>query len=132
LNEETHSKKCLWSMAGQRRSENLEDQLCRQGSSAERDGMNYIALSRSRDQTLHRQLTERVLEAGPLRSPQRLSMVVSRAFLSPGVKGMIKVIKMDLHGYHPSEIVHTDVLKKIIQQTWEMGENDVTLIHGHG
>jgi hypothetical protein len=45
---------------------------------------------------------------------------------------MIKVIKMDLHGYHPSEIVQTDVLKKIIQQTWEMGENDVTLIHGHG
>jgi DNA-nicking Smr family endonuclease len=39
---------------------------------------------------------------------------------------------MDLHGYHPSEIVQTDVLKKIIQQTWEMGENDVTLIHGHG
>jgi DNA-nicking Smr family endonuclease len=46
--------------------------------------------------------------------------------------GMIKVIKMDLHGYHPSEIVQTDVLKKIIQQTWEMGENDVKLIHGHG
>jgi hypothetical protein len=39
---------------------------------------------------------------------------------------------MDLHGYHPSEIVQTDVLRKIIQQTWEMGENDVTLIHGHG
>ena len=56
-----------------------------------------------------------------------------RAFLSPSVKtGMIKVIKMDLHGYHPSEIVQTDVLKKIIQQTWEMGENYVTLIHGHG
>ena len=46
--------------------------------------------------------------------------------------GMIKVIKMDLHGYHPSEIVQTDVLKKIIQQTWDMGENYVTLIHGHG
>jgi len=55
----------------------LEDQLCRQGSSAERDGMNYIGLSRSRDQTLHRQLTEQVLETGPLESPQRLSMVVS-------------------------------------------------------
>jgi N-terminal domain of anti-restriction factor ArdC/Smr domain len=39
---------------------------------------------------------------------------------------------MDLHGYHPTEIVQTDVLKKIIQQTWEMGENHVTLIHGHG
>jgi DNA-nicking Smr family endonuclease len=46
--------------------------------------------------------------------------------------GTIKVIKIDLHGYHPSEIVQTDVLKKIIQQTWEMGENYVTLIHGHG
>jgi hypothetical protein len=46
--------------------------------------------------------------------------------------GMIEVIKMDLHGYHPSEIVQTDVLEKIIQQTWEMGENYVTLIHGHG
>jgi hypothetical protein len=56
-----------------------------------------------------------------------------RAFLSPSVKtGMIEVIKMDLHGYHPSEIVQTDVLKKIIQQTWEMGENYLTLIHGHG
>ena len=45
-----------------------------------------------------------------------------RAFLPPSVKmGMIKVIKMDLHGYHPSEIVQTDVLKKIIQQTWGNG-----------
>jgi hypothetical protein len=36
-----------------------------------------------------------------------------RAFPSPSVNtGMIKVIKMDLHGYHPSEIVQTDVLKK--------------------
>ena len=56
-----------------------------------------------------------------------------RAFLSSNVKmGMTKEIEMDLHGYHPSEIVQTDVLKKIIQQTWEMGENYVTLIHGHG
>ncbi len=38
---------------------------------------------------------------------------MGRAFLSPNVKmGTIKVIKMDLHGYHPSEIVQTDVLKK--------------------
>jgi hypothetical protein len=44
---------------------------------------------------------------------------------------MIGAIKMDLHGYHPSEIVQTDVPKNTIQQTWEMGENDVTLIHGH-
>jgi len=52
---------------------------------------------------------------------------------SPNAKmGTIKEIKMDLHGYHPSEIVQTDVLKKIIQQTWEMGEDYVTLIHGHG
>jgi hypothetical protein len=38
--------------------------------------MSCIALSRSRDQTLHRQLTERML-AVPLKSPQRLSMAVS-------------------------------------------------------
>jgi hypothetical protein len=38
---------------------------------------------------------------------------------------------MDFHGYHPSEIVQTDVLKKHSANV-EMGENDVTLIHGHG
>jgi len=41
-------------------------------------------------------------------------------------------MKIDLHGYHPSEIVRNDVLVKIIQQTWEMGETDLRLIHGHG
>jgi hypothetical protein len=47
---------------------------------------------------------------------------------------VIEVIKMeiDLHGYHPSEIVQTEVLKKIIQQTWDMGVTYLTLIHGHG
>jgi DNA-nicking Smr family endonuclease len=51
-----------------------------------------------------------------------------------GKKGVIEVIKMeiDLHGYHPSEIVQTDVLKNIIQQTWDMGITYLTLIHGHG
>jgi Smr domain-containing protein len=42
-----------------------------------------------------------------------------------------ETIEMDLHGYHPTEIV-LDVLKKIIQQAWEMGKKYVTLIHGHG
>ena len=72
-------------MAGQQGSESLEDQLCRRGSSAERDGMNCIALSRSRDQTLHHhQLAERVLETGPLGSPQRPNMVASsNALRSP-------------------------------------------------
>ena len=44
---------------------------------------------------------------------------------------MIKM-EIDLHGFHPSEIVQTDVLKKIIQQTWDMGDTYLTLIHGHG
>jgi hypothetical protein len=44
----------------------------------------------------------------------------------------IKGIKIDLHGYHPSEIVQTDVLKKIVQQAWDMGDTYLTLIHGHG
>jgi hypothetical protein len=43
-----------------------------------------------------------------------------------------ETIEMDLHGYHPSEIVQTEVLKKILRQSWEMGGNYVALIHGHG
>jgi hypothetical protein len=47
---------------------------------------------------------------------------------------LIKVIEMqiDLHGYHPSDIVQTGTLKKIVRQTWEMGETHLRLIHGHG
>lgn len=39
---------------------------------------------------------------------------------------------IDLHGYHPSDIVWSGVLDKIVQQTWEMGEQFLYLIHGHG
>lgn len=39
---------------------------------------------------------------------------------------------IDLHGYHPSDIVWSDVLTKIVQQAWEMGEPSLRLIHGHG
>jgi hypothetical protein len=41
-------------------------------------------------------------------------------------------MEIDLHGYHPSEIVNSDLLKEIIQQTWDMGETHLKLIHGHG
>jgi DNA-nicking Smr family endonuclease len=41
-------------------------------------------------------------------------------------------MEIDLHGYHPAEIVFNGVLGKILQQAWEMGESDLTLIHGHG
>jgi hypothetical protein len=46
----------------------------------------------------------------------------------------MKAVKMeiDLHGYHPSQIVGTDVLGKIVQQTWEIGDTYLKLIHGHG
>jgi hypothetical protein len=39
---------------------------------------------------------------------------------------------IDLHGYHPSEIVGNGTLTKIVQQAWEMGETQLTLIHGDG
>ena len=39
---------------------------------------------------------------------------------------------IDLHGYHPAEIVRKGILGKIIQQSWEMGESHLYLIHGHG
>jgi DNA-nicking Smr family endonuclease len=41
-------------------------------------------------------------------------------------------MEIDLHGYHPREIVFNGTLAKIVQQAWEMGESELTLIHGHG
>ncbi len=41
-------------------------------------------------------------------------------------------MELDLHGYHPEDIVWNGVLTKILQQAWEMGETDLKLIHGHG
>jgi len=41
-------------------------------------------------------------------------------------------VRIDLHGYRPSEIVWNGRLMKIVQQCWEMGESELRLIHGHG
>ena len=41
-------------------------------------------------------------------------------------------MQIDPHGYHPAEIVFNGTLAKIVQQAWEMGEDELTLIHGHG
>jgi hypothetical protein len=41
-------------------------------------------------------------------------------------------VQIDLHGYHPSEIIDAGILREIIRQAWEMGEDHLTLIHGHG
>jgi hypothetical protein len=41
-------------------------------------------------------------------------------------------MEIDLHGYHPCDIVGNGILTRIIQQAWEMGEVQLTLIHGHG
>jgi hypothetical protein len=41
-------------------------------------------------------------------------------------------MQIDLHGYHPAEIVWSGVLAKIVEQAWEMGERELILIHGHG
>ena len=41
-------------------------------------------------------------------------------------------MEIDLHGYHPAEIVFNGTLARIVQQAWEMGEHELTLIHGHG
>jgi hypothetical protein len=39
---------------------------------------------------------------------------------------------IDLHGYHPSDIIDTGILARIVEQAWEMGEKQINLIHGHG
>ena len=41
-------------------------------------------------------------------------------------------MQIDLHGYHPAKIVFNGTLNKLIQQCWEMGENELTLMQGHG
>ena len=41
-------------------------------------------------------------------------------------------MQIDLHGYHPAEIVWNGVLARLVEQVWEMGEQELILIHGHG
>ncbi len=41
-------------------------------------------------------------------------------------------MEIDLHGYHPRDSVGSGVLERIVQQAWEMGASELTLIHGHG
>jgi hypothetical protein len=41
-------------------------------------------------------------------------------------------VRIDLHGYRPSEIMRNGLLIKIAQQCWEMGEAELRLVHGHG
>ena len=41
-------------------------------------------------------------------------------------------MQIDLHGYHPREIVWNGALLAIVEQAWETGESELILIHGHG
>jgi hypothetical protein len=41
-------------------------------------------------------------------------------------------MEVDFHGYHPRDIIDTGILTRIIQQSWEMGEDEIHFIHGHG
>ncbi len=41
-------------------------------------------------------------------------------------------MQIDLHGYHPAEIVWNGVLARLVEKVWEMGEQELILIHGHG
>src|SRR4029077_3117045 len=41
-------------------------------------------------------------------------------------------MQIDLHGYHPRQIVWNGVLMGLVEQAWEMGESELILIHGHG
>ena len=41
-------------------------------------------------------------------------------------------MEIDFHGYHPDDIVHSGILDKIVEQAWQMGEEILFLIHGHG
>jgi hypothetical protein len=41
------------------------------------------------------------------------------------------IVKVDLHGFHPSDIVGPP-MAMIIEQVWEMGADRICFIHGHG
>ena len=41
-------------------------------------------------------------------------------------------MEIDLHGYHPRQIVWNGALLALVEQIWEMGERGLILIHGHG
>jgi hypothetical protein len=41
-------------------------------------------------------------------------------------------MEIDLHGYHPRDVIETGILARIVQQSWEMGEAEIYFIHGHG
>jgi hypothetical protein len=49
-----------------------------------------------------------------------------------GIERRIAALQIDLHGYYPREIIDTGALREMIRQAWEMGEDSLTLIHGHG
>jgi hypothetical protein len=41
-------------------------------------------------------------------------------------------MEIDLRGYHPAEIVFNGIFGEILQQTWEMDEIELPLIHSNG
>jgi hypothetical protein len=53
--------------------------------------------------------------------------VLAGAFIAKATQ-----VRIDLHGYRPSEIVWNGLLVTIVQQCWEMGETELQLVHGHG
>lgn len=40
-------------------------------------------------------------------------------------------MKFDLHGYDPRTIAESGILQSVVQQAWEMGEQEVVFVHGH-
>ena len=40
-------------------------------------------------------------------------------------------MEVDFHVHHPDDIMDT-VFPRIVQQTWEMGDSYLKVIHGHG
>jgi hypothetical protein len=42
------------------------------------------------------------------------------------------MMEFDFHGHYPHDIVDGGILFRIVQQAWEMGETELSFIHGHG
>jgi hypothetical protein len=40
-------------------------------------------------------------------------------------------VKIDLHGYHPDQLMG-EVFDSVVRQAWETGAEEIEFIHGHG
>jgi len=68
-------------------------------------------------------ITQLLLFAEP--AVQKTPRAILRRFDVPSYN--VRPMEIDLHGYHPRDVVWSGVLAKLVQQAWEIGESCLCL-----